>query len=250
VDADRPATFSSRILLELLREELGFDGVIVSDALDMVGASGDIGIPRAAVAALAAGCDLLCIGTGNTDEQLRQIEAAISDAIEGGQLDRSRLDDALTRVSALGSGEAAIPATIEPAAFPLARTRAAFDIAAGTALSGRLWPVVIETTANVAVGVVPWGPFAAGRTPEQVIREGDAIDAPPSGARLVLIGRDNHRYGWVRALVDDARTRHPGTVVIDMGWPGDDRAYADIATFGASRQVAEALDSLFAEARR
>ena len=70
LDAEHPATFSARILQGLLRGELGFDGVIVTDALDMAGASGVHGIPEAAVRALAAGCDLLCIGTDNTDDQL------------------------------------------------------------------------------------------------------------------------------------------------------------------------------------
>ena len=73
LDAEHPATFSARILQGLLRGELGFDGVIVTDALDMAGASGVHGIPEAAVRALAAGCDLLCIGTDNTDDQLDEI---------------------------------------------------------------------------------------------------------------------------------------------------------------------------------
>ena len=69
---------SARTIIEgLLRGELGFDGVVVSDALDMKGASGETGIPEAAVLALAAGCDLLCIGTENTDEQLAEIEDAL-----------------------------------------------------------------------------------------------------------------------------------------------------------------------------
>ena len=90
-----PATFSLRILGELLREELGFTGVIVSDALDMQGASGSTGIPDAAVRALAAGCDLLCIGTANTDAQLGEIEAAVAPAVSDGRLPPSRLADAL-----------------------------------------------------------------------------------------------------------------------------------------------------------
>ena len=61
IDPDRPATLSP-LVLGLLREVLGFDGVVVSDALDMAGASAVLGIPEAAVLALAAGCDLLCLG--------------------------------------------------------------------------------------------------------------------------------------------------------------------------------------------
>jgi beta-glucosidase-like glycosyl hydrolase len=78
LDALHPATFSSAILGDLLRNELGFTGVVVTDALDMVGASGEIGIPAAAVRAIAAGCDLLCIGTDNSDAQLDEIERAIA----------------------------------------------------------------------------------------------------------------------------------------------------------------------------
>jgi beta-N-acetylhexosaminidase len=45
----------------------------------------------------------------------------------------------------------------------------------------------------------------------------------------------------VRSLIDDARHRDPATVVVDLGWPGDDRRYADVATFGGSRHVGLAL---------
>ncbi|MHB1171228.1 MAG: Gfo/Idh/MocA family oxidoreductase [Lacisediminihabitans sp.] len=41
--------------------------------------------------------------------------------------------------------------------------------------------------------------------------------------------------------LDDVRAQHPSTVVVDLGWPGDDRRYADLATFGASRHVGQAL---------
>ena len=70
------------------------------------------------------------------------------------------------------------------------------------------------------------------------LREGDT---PPAGEQLVLVGKDNHRHAWVREIVDSARRRHPSTLVIDMGWPSEDRRYADVATFGASRFVGQAL---------
>ena len=86
LDAGLPATLSPAIIGGMLRGELGFDGVVVSDALDMHGASGERGIPEAAVLALAAGCDLLCIGTENTDEQLAAIEHAIAAAVAAARL--------------------------------------------------------------------------------------------------------------------------------------------------------------------
>jgi beta-N-acetylhexosaminidase len=108
--------------------------------------------------------------------------------------------------------------------------------------------VTIETTANIAVGHSPWGVAAAGAEVVEV-READAaavlaaLPAAADGALapLVLIGKDNHRHAWVRELIDEARAIRPGTIAIDMGWPAPDRAYADVATFGASRIVGAAL---------
>jgi beta-N-acetylhexosaminidase len=235
LDPANPATFSRPILEGLLRGELGFTGVIVSDALDMVGASGEIGIAAAAVRAVAAGCDLLCIGTKNTDRQLADIEAALDAAVVAGTLDAGRLAEAGERNLALAASLAATsaPPLIEPV-FDLDRAVAAFAVAPGAAVSTRCTVVAIETAANIAVGDSPWGPPADAR-----VREGDAL--PPVEGQLVLLGKNNHAHGWVRALVDAARLDHPGALVIDMGWPDEERCYADVATFGASRHVSEAL---------
>jgi beta-N-acetylhexosaminidase len=245
-----PATFSTRILGELLRGELGFTGVIVSDALDMKGASGATGIPDAAVRALAAGCDLLCIGTANTDAQLGEIEAAIAAAVSDGRLEQARLDDALSRVAQLGTAGAAMLAGAQADPEPqyeLGRTASAFDVASGApaVLDGRTL-VQLDTAANIAVGSAPWGAAAAGAH-VLVLREGDSV--PDVGQQLVLIGRDNHRRAWTRAVIDAARARDPRTLVVDMGWPSADRRYADVATFGASRHVGQALLGWFDSGR-
>jgi beta-N-acetylhexosaminidase len=248
VDASGPVTFSRVILQELLREELGFEGVIVSDALDMKGASGEIGIPAAAVRALAAGCDLLCIGTNNSDEQLAAIEAEIQLAVEDGRLDEARLAEAIARTSGLGRqlhDEAlALPipegvTVASPENFPIERTIGAFDIRPGTVLQEGRVLISVATEANAAVGVSPWGVAAAGAE-TLWIAEGEAVHVP-AGAQPVVIGKDNHRHAWVRDAIDRLRQEHPDTVVVDMGWPSDDRAYADVATFGSSRHVGQAL---------
>jgi beta-N-acetylhexosaminidase len=246
LDADSPATLSSRVLHDLLRTELGFDGVIVTDALDMRGASGETGIPIAAVRALAAGADLLCIGTENTDEELAGIEAAIAAALVDGSLAAVRIEDAVDRNHALArtlatdAGAVPVLEAAEPR-FPLEPAIAAFDIATGVVVNPNRVIATIETTANIAVGASPWGLAAAG---VDVLprHQGDALpDMASGGTQLVIVGKDNHRHAWVRELVDLAREREPSTLVIDMGWPSDDRRYADVATFGASRYVGQAL---------
>jgi beta-N-acetylhexosaminidase len=267
LDPDNPATLSSAILTGLLRGELGFDGVIVSDALDMKGASGVLGIPATAVRALAAGCDLLCIGTNNTAEQVVDIEREILTAIDDGRLDESRVADAARRVLELADTLTAererIPA---PTDAPLAELR--FDVdrviisfarsaaadAWVAAAAGRFAVVRIDTVANIAVGQAAWGPFAqvlahpdspeaaafAARPLAVVTEAGSTGAVPEAHAPVVVIGKDNHRHPFARAAID--RLRAAGDVlVVDMGWPSDDRAYADVATFGASRLVGRAL---------
>lgn len=236
LDPDAPATLSSAILQGLLRAELGFDGVIVSDALDMKGASEQIGIPEAAVRAVIAGCDLLCIGPRNSDAQIGEIEAALTAAVADGRIPEARLREAGDRIIELArrfpASESA-EAHVEPR-FDAAVTRAAFDIRDGVVPRPTATIVTIETASNIAVGTAPWGPSAHVR-----LHEGDTL--PAVAGQIVLIGRDNHRHGWVRDLVDTARSTHADVVVVDMGWPSDDRAYADVATFGASRHVSDAL---------
>lgn len=257
LDPSGPATFSAPILGGLLRERLGFEGVVVSDALDMRGASGESGIPDAAVRAIAAGCDLLCIGTDNTDEQLDAIEARLVQALDDGRLDDARLTDAADRVATLGaqlraqSRDIPIPeylsADDEPR-FDLSRTAAAFERRAGLAISARRQCFALQAAASLAIGAVPWGLGAAG-VEVVPVSEGGRMRVQP-GAQPVLLGRDIHRNAWMRAAADELRTEHPDAVVVELGWPSDDRRYADIATFGASRHVGLALAQLLEEQAR
>jgi beta-N-acetylhexosaminidase len=245
LDREQPATFSPTILQGLLRGELGFEGVIVSDALDMVGASGEIGIPAAAVRAIAAGCDLLCIGTANTDEQLAEIEAALDAGVADGTLSRARLDDAIARTRALASGlPGPLDEPVAPPRFDIDRAIAAFRIAPDVVIEPGAAILTLETVANIAVGASPWGPLAAGAETTPVF-EGDPVDV--RGRPVVIVGKDNHRRDWTRAVIDRAREQNPSVLIVDMGWPAPDYFYADVATFGASEFAGRALLTLLGD---
>ena len=266
LDPERPATLSRRILQGLLRDQLGFTGVIVSDALDMAGASATIGIPEAAVRALDAGCDLLCIGSQTTDAEVEEIERAVLAAIDAGRLDAARVRGAADRVlglaDELAEDRAALPVPGAGARDDelldddVARTTAAFDIRPGVAdriaRGGPVGLVRVETGTNVAIGTAPWGPSdeESRSTPwlqtVTISPDHSAIPAVADGELVVVIGRDIHRHAFARQVVDEIRARATRVVVVDMGWPSDDREYADIATFGASRLVGRALSAYFA----
>ncbi|HET6671824.1 MAG TPA: glycoside hydrolase family 3 N-terminal domain-containing protein [Agromyces sp.] len=264
IDPVHPATLSPPIVNGLLRGELGFEGVIVSDALDMHAASGVHGIPEAAVLALAAGCDLLCIGSDNTDEELDEIVAAIEAAVASGRLPVGRVRDAAARVRALGASAPAMPdspVVVEPRhdVVPRARLIAEFEVSdaarARLAAADDIGTIVrIDTVANIAIGVAPWGPFAAAAertwlddvrivavSPETPLADPAELPGP-----VLVIGKDLHLHQRAVATIDALRTARDDVVTVDMGWPAADRALADIATFGASRLVGAALIDLIA----
>ncbi|BDZ55631.1 hypothetical protein GCM10025870_27040 [Agromyces marinus] len=275
LDAEHPATLSPRILQGLLRGELGFEGVIVSDALDMAGASGVHGIPEAAVLALAAGCDLLCIGTNNTGEQMEEVVQTIADAVAAGRLPAERVADAAARVRALATETAPAAAADLASGFSVAlpdglsdRVAASFHVADGAAdrlaSTGSVGTIVrIETVANIAVGPVPWGPCALIEAPEsarpapswltgatQVVVDASSPlpDASTLAGPVVLIGKDLHRHDFAVDAIARLRAARADVVTVDMGWPSEDLAVADIATFGASRGVAETFAHLIQDA--
>jgi beta-N-acetylhexosaminidase len=96
LDEERPATLSPRIVRDMLRDELGFTGVIVGDDLEMKAVAKQYTVPDAAVQAIAAGCDGLLICSGDADIQARTLETLVH-AVEDGVIPFKRLEDALTR---------------------------------------------------------------------------------------------------------------------------------------------------------
>ena len=101
---DLPATLSGAALTGLLRGELGFTGVIVSDALEMRATRDMFGIPGAAVLAVVAGTDLLCLGRDGSEDDYLAVRDALVAAVRDGTLDGERLEEAADRVARLRGG--------------------------------------------------------------------------------------------------------------------------------------------------
>jgi beta-N-acetylhexosaminidase len=97
LDAERPATLSPTIVQGILRRELGFEGVILSDDLEMKAIAATYAVPDAGVQAIAAGCDGLLICSGDVDAQARTLEALVY-AVEQGRIPYKRLEDAQARL--------------------------------------------------------------------------------------------------------------------------------------------------------
>ena len=96
LDEENPATLSKTIVQGLLREELQFPGVILSDDLEMKAIARTYAIPDAAVQAIAAGCDGVLVCFGDAELQMATLEALIH-AVEDDRIPYKRAEDALAR---------------------------------------------------------------------------------------------------------------------------------------------------------
>jgi beta-N-acetylhexosaminidase len=96
LDDKRPATLSRRIVSELLRGELQYNGVIFSDDLEMKAIAAEYTVPEAAFLAIEAGCDGALICSGDHDTQAAALEALVH-AVESDRLRLARVEDALKR---------------------------------------------------------------------------------------------------------------------------------------------------------
>lgn len=99
VDKGVPATMSGKVLDGVLRKELGFDGVLVSDDLEMKAIADNFSVPEAAVLGTLAGVDLFLV-CHHADVQQRAIEAVVK-AVESGRIPRARIEEANRRLDAL-----------------------------------------------------------------------------------------------------------------------------------------------------
>ena len=127
-DTSVPATLSKGVLTDLLRGEMGYDGVVISDCLEMAAIADGIGITQGAIATLQAGADIVLISHREA-QQHAAIEAVVA-AVEYGAIPMARIDEAVARVATLKRvravqdwrDRAVVPASLmQPQAMALAR---------------------------------------------------------------------------------------------------------------------------------
>ncbi|MER7052338.1 MULTISPECIES: glycoside hydrolase family 3 protein [unclassified Streptomyces] len=259
LDPDRPATLSRRILTDLLRGELGYDGLIVTDGMEMQAIAGTYGIERGSVLAIAAGADAICVGGGLSDEDtVRRLRDALVEAVRSGELPEDRLADAAERVRALarwsathrtdtrspetahrdgdGSGardgdgsEARDVGGSEDVGLRAARRAVRVTVAEGfTPLTDPPYVAALTPVANIAVGdETPWG-IAAELFRLLPGTETGSFTGPDAGnevlaaagpRRVVAVVRDEHRHPWMAAALDTLLAARPDTIVVEMGVP-------------------------------
>jgi beta-N-acetylhexosaminidase len=226
---DAPATLSP-VLLGLLRDDLGFDGVVITDALDMKAISATVGHGEGAVRSLAAGADLVCIGnpghpaTYDAEERLAVVVDAIVAAVHDGRLAVDRLEGAAARVADLTTWLRKAPTAEAPDTAGIA----------ARAVTSR-GDVLVSAPRVLDLG----GPvnIAAGDR-ERHLRE--ALEKYAGDGRLVVLARQPNQLAEVARLVAE----QPDAVVV---WSGIDIEVPGanvVLTHGGGRAVAEAAAAL------
>jgi len=268
LDPAHPATLSPRVLTALLRDELGYDGLIVTDGMEMQAVAATYGIERGSVLAIAAGADAICVGGGLADDEtVCRLRDALVTAVRTGELPEERLADAARRVRALArwTATAATAGTEQPAGaavhadIGLIAARRALRLTgdeAFTPLTEPPYVAALTPVANIAVGdETPWGMAA------ELIRllpgtETGSFAGPDAGhaalvaageRRIVAVVRDEHRHPWMTTALDTLLAARPDTVVVEMGVPqAPPRGALHIATHGAARVCGRAAAEVVA----
>ncbi|GHJ35882.1 glycoside hydrolase family 3 protein [Streptomyces sp. TS71-3] len=259
LDPQRPATLSRLILTGLLREELGHDGLIVTDGMEMQAITSAYGIERGSVLAVAAGADAICVGGGLADDDtVRRLCDALVSAVRSGDLPEERLAQAAARVRDLAGWTAAtmprsaayddgraVEVGLEAARRALRVTRDASAPGAGRPVTEPPFVAAFTPVANIAVGdETPWGVAAelqrllpGTRTDSfSGAGAGERALAAAGGERIVAVVRDVHRHAWMSSALDTLLAARPDTVVVEMGVPqAAARGALHIATHGAAR---------------
>ena len=123
-EANRPATLSHAVLTGLLREQLGYQGLILTDALDMDAIKRDRTAAEAAVEAFEAGADMLLVAgiTAEDRAQLAEGPPALLEAVRSGRVSEERLDASVLRVLEAKLRRGVIPDLATPPQAPSVST--------------------------------------------------------------------------------------------------------------------------------
>jgi len=242
---DEPATLSRTLLVDLLRDELGFTGVAITDALEMKAISATVGVEQGAVLALAAGADALCLGHDLGAGSVERIVAAVVGAVRDGALSEERVAEAASRVAratevSLGGEE---PDRGVGAAAAQRALRTEGDVRlTRPAIVVELLP---EPTIAVDARNGSLGDALAVRRPDT--RISDSSEGAPIDGQLVVLVQDAHRHEWQRAAAAKLVESAPDAIVVEIGLPEwrPNGVAGYVATHGAAKvNVEAAVDAL------
>ncbi len=239
-----PATLSRTLLSGLLRDELGFTGVAITDALEMKAISATVGVEQGAVLALAAGADALCLGHDLGADSVERIVTAVVGAVRDGALSEERLAEAATRVA--GATEARAVASTPDRAIGAAAARRALHADGDVRLTRPALVVELLPEPTIAVDARNGGLGDALTVRRPDTRVSDSPEGATGDGQLVIVLQDAHRHEWQRDAAVKLVESAPDAIVVELGLPEWRPAGAAryVATHGAAKVNVEAAVDL------
>jgi beta-glucosidase-like glycosyl hydrolase len=215
-----PATLSPPILDGLLRGEMGFGGLVVTDALIMEGLTEGITEAEGAVLAMAAGCDVLLY-----PEKLDEVIAAVERAVDEGRLPRARVDEALERIARAADrvtgGAVGEWGSHDDRRWSLATAVRTLRVIRG-APALPTGPVRLVEVEDDAGG--PWPPYPRVAFPAALQAAG--IETSETGTPLIVLYSDIRAWKGRPGISDAAKARvreltaeHPDATVVLFSMP-------------------------------
>lgn len=254
---DAPATISRLLLHDLLRGELGFAGLVITDALEMRAISATVGVTEGAVLALAAGADALCLGHDLAGEDVAAVRAALVAAVRSDRLPEERLAEAADRVGAVLAGLAPGPPHGGPGIGAEAARRA-IRVEGDVMLAAPALVVELTPEPTMAAG-------EAGRGLGELLRErapatevlrvdesvaGSVTSLAANGRQVILVLRDAGRHPWQQRAADALLATLVRPIVVDVGMPAGrpPAARGYLASYGSGRaNLVAAVERLLGE---
>jgi beta-N-acetylhexosaminidase len=253
---DAPATTSRVFLHDILREELGFQGMVVTDALEMRAISATIGVEEGAVRSLAAGADALCLGHDLGDDAVGSIMAAIVTAVRSGRLAEERLADAFERVRTVSewATDSAVTVLAHADVGRLAAARALVaDGDVGLSRPALIVELVEEPSIAVGASTGP-GEWLRRSLPGSRllhVEPGAGLETVRERGeeQLVVVTRDAHRNHWQQAAAEQLIAEVRDGIVVEVGLPHwrPPAGTRFVGTYGAARVNLEAAAKRLSE---
>jgi beta-N-acetylhexosaminidase len=235
-----PTTLSPRIVGGLLREELGFDRLVVSDALEMRAVAGGVDIAEAAVRSVAAGVDALCVGRVQGEDVVARVHGALGDAVRSGRIAPERIAEAAERTHGAAARKG-VDAALNRELGEVAARRA-LEVDGDVSVSAP--PLVVELVPEPLIAAGPGGTDLGEAVRQRLPGTEVAVLTGPSDGHhasedrpLVLVLRDAARHEWQQQVATQIVERRPDAIVVETGLPGwlPANATRSLRTYGGAR---------------
>lgn len=236
LDAHNAASQSKIIMNELLRKKINYQGVIITDALDMGALGGPANIANSAVNAISAGADFLCFsGLSEQEEFVLNSTKLVVKAISTGAIDESKVADSAIRNARLRKKS---DQEIQSNSINLNELLVGFEIHGNPKINTQsIKYSQLNGEPTIAAGYINWGIKKALVSKNLSVNVvDDFMDAE------ILVFRDAWRDSKMFSQIMRIRDFNPDCIFIDMGWPTlEFNAKNLIRTFGVSAITSDAV---------